>query len=93
MAESLRANHERTTSMSGLEGLGRGEQAGADFAADRENLETMRDLLSQARIRLDQYIGICKCPGESCVSACRECDATQDLVNRIRGFMQGRSAR
>ena len=64
-----------------------------ETAADRENLETMRDLLSQARIRLDQYIGMCRCPGESCVSACRECDATQELTGRIRAFMQGRTAR
>ena len=47
-------------------------------------IDDLRALLSEARIRLDQYIGIC------CVTACRECDATQDLVNRIRAFMQGR---
>ena len=52
------------------------------------HVEGMRDLLSQARIRLDQYVGMCRCPGEACVSACGECDATQDLVNRIREFMR-----
>ena len=55
-------------------------------------IEDLRSLLSEARIRLDQYIGMCACPGMPCVTACRECDATQALVNRIRAFMQGRSA-
>jgi hypothetical protein len=55
-----------------------------------EERDRLRDLLSQARIRLDQHIGMCACPGEACVSACRECNTTQDLVNRIRAFMQGR---
>ena len=58
---------------------------------DRVDVATLRDLLSEARIRLDQYIGMCACPGMPCVTACRECDTTQDLVNRIRAFMQGRS--
>ena len=57
---------------------------------ERDSLETMRTLLVQARIRLDQYIGLCACPGESCVSACVECATTQELVNLIRKFMQGR---
>lgn len=67
------------------------------FAEVRRQVEdsvknaTMRDLLSEAHIRLDQHIGMCACPGEACVSACRECNTTQDLVNRIHAFMQGRS--
>ncbi len=61
--------------------------------AEREHLETMRDLLSQARIRLDQYIGMCACPGESCVSACGVCNRTQGLVNDIRAFMKVQTPR
>ena len=66
---------------------------GAREKRDREQIDTMKLLLSDARIRLDQYIGMCACPGMPCVTACRECDATQDLVNRIRAFMQGRTTR
>jgi hypothetical protein len=54
-------------------------------------IRDLRNLMGEARIRLDQYIGMCVCPGMPCVTACRECDTTQDLVNRIRAFMQGRS--
>ena len=56
-----------------------------------EERDRLRDLLSQARIRLDQHLGICACQGEACATICRECRTTQDLVNRIRAFMQGRS--
>jgi len=59
--------------------------------AEREHLDTMKDLLSQARIRLDQHIGMCACPGMPCVTACGECNTTQDLVNRIRAFIRGPS--
>jgi hypothetical protein len=62
----------------------RGRQAAAREAP-------LRELLSEARIRLDQYVGMCACPGEVCVSACRECNATQDLTNRIRALLQGRT--
>ena len=54
-----------------------------------EERAVLRDLLSEARIRLDQHLGMCACPGMPCVTACRECDTTQDLVNRIRAFMRG----
>jgi hypothetical protein len=57
-----------------------------------DRVERLRELLSEARIRLDQHIGMCACPGMACVEACSECHTTQDLVNRIRAFMQGRSA-
>ncbi len=56
-----------------------------------EERDSLRDLLLRARVRLDQYIGMCKCPGEACVSACRECNTTQELVNIIRAFMQRRT--
>jgi len=74
------------------------EQDAFDARQEREkarvsHLETMRDLLSQARIRLDQYIGMCRCPGESCVSACGECNRTQGLVNDIRAFMKVQTPR
>lgn len=58
---------------------------------DRVDVATLRDLLSEARIRLDQHLGMCACPGMPCVTACPECNTTQDLVNRIRAFMQGRT--
>jgi hypothetical protein len=64
------------------------DESGDAYRAERD---AMRDLLSQARIRLDQYTGMCTCPGEVCVSACRECNATQELVNIIRAFMQRRT--
>jgi hypothetical protein len=90
LEEYADAREKERAALSGVDGLGRGEQAGSDFVAISEKLDTMRLLLSDARIRLDQYIGMCGCPGMPCVTACRECDATQDLVNRIRAFMQGR---
>ena len=58
-----------------------------DMQSQRDEALTM---LSEARIRLDQHLGMCACPGEACVSACSVCNTTQDLVNRIRAFMQGR---
>jgi hypothetical protein len=58
------------------------------MSAASEYLDTMRDLLSQARIRLDQHVGMCACPGMPCVTVCRECNTTQELVNRIRAFMR-----
>jgi hypothetical protein len=60
-----------------------------DIRALATKVEVLEDLLSQARIRLDQHIGMCACPGMPCVTACRECNTTQDLVNRIREFMRG----
>jgi hypothetical protein len=62
-----------------------------DEPPDNTTVRDLRDLLNEARIRLDQHIGMCACPGEACVLACRECNTTQDLVNRIRAFMQRRS--
>jgi hypothetical protein len=59
---------------------------------DSVDVSTMRALLSEARIRLDHHLGMCACPGEACVSTCRECNTTQDLINRIRTFMRGKSA-
>ena len=46
-------------------------------------IEALEQLLDEARTRLAQYVGACVCPGMPCVTACPECNKTQDLVNRI----------
>ena len=49
----------------------------------RDIIRELHALLREAESRLDHYTLGCPCPGVSCVESCRECNATQALVNRI----------
>jgi hypothetical protein len=66
-----------------------GDRVSSQVSARDLTIRDLRTILSEARIRLDQYIGMCACPGMPCVTACSECDRTQELVNRMRAFMRG----